>query len=132
MPVPNISASIFSSRKKSLFKLAAGLSRRCCSSWPAAIAAIEALRLYQDSADPPTYGAGTELTSGFVVYEDEGVIEHRGLGFVGGPKSIKVTYTGGYFTADAIGTPEDIRLAAIMQTKIVFDRREEFGLTGRP
>lgn len=98
---------------------------------PPHIAAIEALRLYQDSGDPPTYGAGTEITSGFVVYEDEGIIEHRGSGFVGGPKSIKVTYTGGYLTADAVGAPDDLRLAAIMQTKIIFDRREELGLTGR-
>jgi len=91
---------------------------------------IEALRLYQDSADPPTYGAGTELTTGFVVYEDEGTIEHR-TGFISGPKSIKVTYTGGYLTADGIGTPDDVKVAAIEQTKIIFDRREEFGLTGR-
>lgn len=93
--------------------------------------AIEALRLYQDSADPPTWGAGTELTSGFVVYEEEGVITHRGCGFVSGPKSIKVTYTGGYLTGDGIGTPDDVRFAAVEQTKIIFDRREEFGLTGR-
>jgi hypothetical protein len=98
---------------------------------PPAVDAIEALRLYQDSADPPTYGAGTELTSGFVVYEDEGSIVHRGTGFMTGPKSIKVTYTGGYLTADGIGTPDDVRGAAIMQAKIIFDRREEFGLTGR-
>ena len=98
---------------------------------PPAVDAIEALRLYQDSADPPTWGAGTELTSGFVVYEDEGVIEHRGMGFVGGPKAIKVTYTGGYLTADGVGTPDDVRLAATIHGKNVFDRREEFGLTGR-
>jgi hypothetical protein len=98
---------------------------------PPAVAGIEALRLYQDSADPPTYGAGTELTSGFVVYEDEGVVEHRGIGFVGGPKSIKVTYTGGYLTADGVGTPDEVRLGAAIQGKSVFDRREEFGLTGR-
>jgi hypothetical protein len=97
---------------------------------PPAVDAIEALRLYQDSADPPTYGAGTELTSGFVVYEDEGAIESR-MGFISGPKSIKVTYTGGYLTDDGIGTPDDVRVAAIEQTKIIFDRREEFGLTGR-
>lgn len=92
---------------------------------------IEALRLYQDSADPPTFGAGSELSSGFVVYEEEGVISHRGCFSPTGPKSIKVTYTGGYLTADGIGTPADVRFAAIEQTKIIFDRREEFGLTGR-
>ena len=48
-----------------------------------------------------------------------------------GPKSIKVTYTGGYLTGDGIGTPDDVRVAAIEQTKIIFDRREEFGLSGR-
>jgi len=97
---------------------------------PPAVDAIEELKIYQDSTDPPTYGAGTELTSGFVVYENEGIIGHR-TGFMSGLKSIKVTYTGGYLTGDGIGTPDDVRVAAIEQTKIIFDRREEFGLSGR-
>jgi hypothetical protein len=93
---------------------------------------IEALRLYEDTAAPRVYGASTELISGtdFFVFEDQGVIERFGC-FVGGPKTIKVTYTGGYLTNDAEGCPEELRLAAIMQSKIFFDRREEYGVTGR-
>jgi hypothetical protein len=96
--------------------------------------AIEALRLYQDSSYPRVYGAGTELVNGtdFIVFEDEGVIERAGYGFFyDGPKTVKVTYTGGFLTTDAVGCPEDLRLAAVAQTKMFFDRREELGLTGR-
>lgn len=94
--------------------------------------AIAALRLYQDTATPRAYGATTELTSGtdFFVFEDQGVIESASF-FVGGPKTIKVTYTGGYLTDDAAGCPADLKLAAVMQAKILFDRREEMSMTGR-
>jgi hypothetical protein len=95
--------------------------------------AIEALRLYQDTAAPRAYGASTELVNGtdFFLWEDKGVIEKVGDWFTCGAKTIKVTYTGGYLTADAVGCPEDLRLAALIQTKIIFDRREEYGVTGR-
>lgn len=94
--------------------------------------AIEALRLYQDTATPRAYGTDTELTSGedFFVHETEGMIEHAAK-FAGGPKTVKVTYTGGYLKAAAIDCPEDLRFAAITQSKILFDRREEYGITGR-
>lgn len=93
---------------------------------------IEALRLYQDSAFPRAYGAETELVSGtdFVVHESEGKIEHVNY-WCGGPKSIKVTYTGGYLTDDGAGCPADVALAAIMQAKVLFDRRDDIALTGR-
>ena len=61
----------------------------------------------------------------------KGLLSIAASAFVGGPKSIKVTYTGGYLTGDGVGAPDDLRLAAIMQTKIIFDRREDFGLSGR-
>ncbi len=99
---------------------------------PPAVDAIEMVRVYQDGADPPTWVASTELTSGWVVHEDEGVIQHRTTGFVAtGPNSVKVTYHGGYLIGDGIGTPDPVRLGATMMSKNIFDRREEFGLTGR-
>jgi hypothetical protein len=93
---------------------------------------IEALRVYQDTSFPRAYGAETELVSGtdFVVHENEGKLEHV-HGWSGGPRSIKVSYTGGYLTDDAAGCPEDIKLAAIMQAKAIFDRRDDIALTGR-
>ena len=94
---------------------------------------IEALKLYQDTAVPRAYGAETELVSGtdFFVDEEAGMIERLYGYWVGGPKSVKVTYTGGYLTDDAVGCPADLKLAAVMQVKILFDRREELNLAGR-
>lgn len=95
--------------------------------------AIEALRLYQDTAAPRVYDATTELVNGteFFVFEEQGTIEKVGSWWACGPKTIKTTYTGGWLTDDAVGCPEDLRLAAVMQTKIFWDRREEYGVTGR-
>jgi len=90
----------------------------------------EALRLYEDTTDPPVYGVGTELTSGFVVYPEQGKIVRRLNGFIGGPQSVKVTYVGGYLVTHASPTvPADLHLAAIIQTQIYFDGRERFGLS---
>jgi len=99
---------------------------------PPLIPAIAALRLYQDTATPRAYGASTELTLGtdFFLFEDQGVIESASF-FAGGPLTIKATYTGGYLTDDAAGCPDDLRLAAVMQAKILYDRREEISMTGR-
>ena len=93
---------------------------------------IEALRLYEDTSYPRAYGAETELVSGtdFIVDEATGMIEHVNR-WSGGPKSIKVTYTGGFATGHAAGVPADLKLAAVMQVKILFDRREELNLSGR-
>jgi len=99
---------------------------------------IEALRLYRDISLPRAYGADTELVNGtdFFVFEEEGVIERVGctgwswVGW-GWPKTIKVTYTGGYLTDNAVGCPADLKLAAITQAKILFDRRDQMGITGQ-
>lgn len=96
------------------------------------VAASPAVQLWEDSSIPRAYGAGTAKTNGtdFIVHEDQGVIERLGW-FTPGAKAVKVTYTGGFLTANNTGCPSDLRLAAIAQAKIFFDRREELGLTSR-
>jgi hypothetical protein len=99
---------------------------------PPAVPAIEALRLYQDTALPRVYGSSTELIKGtdFFLDEKTGLIEHVNC-FAGGNQSIKVTYTGLYLTGDAEGVPPSLQGFAEDQVKLAFDRREEIGLTGR-
>lgn len=93
---------------------------------------IEALRLYQDTNIPRAYGAETELVNGtdFFVHEAEGVIEHAGCGFTGGPKAVKVTYTGGYLTDDAAGCPEDLRMIAAEYAYAQFCDRDKLNFAG--
>lgn len=96
------------------------------------IAASPAVQLWQNCDLPRAYTSADLLVNGtdYFVHEDEGVIEMVGS-FGGGPKTVKCTYTGGYLTAAGVGTPDDIRLAAVAQAKIIFDRREELGVTSR-
>lgn len=97
---------------------------------------IEALRLYQDTNTPRVYGPDTELVSGtdFFPRNELGIIERVGcIGWSGWsmPETIKVTYTGGYLTDNAVGCPADLKVAAITQAKILFDRRDQMGITGQ-
>jgi hypothetical protein len=87
--------------------------------------------LWQSTDLPRVYGNDQKLVNGtdYFVHEAEGMLEHVS-GFAGGSKSLKVTYTGGYLTADATGCPDALKLAAMIQTEIIFERRAEFGLTG--
>lgn len=96
------------------------------------IAASPAVQLWQSLGSPRVYGSDELMINGedYFVYEDSGLIEHSYY-FFSGPKSVKVIYTGGYLTADGVGIPGDLRLAAIAQTKILFDRREELGVSSR-
>lgn len=99
---------------------------------PSGSPAIPNVQVWQNFDLPRAYGSADLLVNGedYFVHEDEGIIEHVSS-FAGGPKTVKVTYTGGYLTADGQGTPADLRLAAIAQTKIIFDRREELGVSSR-
>jgi len=99
---------------------------------PAGNPAIPAVQLWESSALPRAYTSAELLVNStdYIVHEAEGMLESTGY-FVGGAKSLKCTYTGGYLTADGKGTPADLRLAAIAQTKIIFDRREELGVSSR-
>ena len=91
-----------------------------------------AVRVYEDSSLPRFGGSETELVNGteYFVHAARGTIEKLS-NFICGPKTVKVTYTGGYLTSDAAGTPPALKLAAITQAKILFERREEYGITGR-
>lgn len=96
------------------------------------VATSPIVELWQSLSIPRQYTDSEKLVNGedYFVHEAEGMIEAESC-FSGGPKSIKVTYTGGYLTADAQGAPTDLRMAALAQAKILFDRREEYGVTGR-
>jgi hypothetical protein len=93
------------------------------------VASSPAAKVYQDTSFPRTYPVSSEITD-FVVYAEEGMIEKIGT-FSKGAQTVKAVYTGGYLTGDGQGVPEDLRLAAVMQAKILFDRREELALSSR-
>lgn len=90
------------------------------------------IEVWESTALPRTYEAGQLLTHGvhYFVHYDEGTIEKIGH-FAGGPQSVKVVYTGGYLTADGQDVPADLRLAALISAKILFDRREEIALQSK-
>jgi hypothetical protein len=97
------------------------------------VADSPAIQLWESGSLPRVYGA-EELkveNTDYFLFANEGMIEKTSGFFPRGPKTVKVTYTGGYLTGHAQDVPEDLRLAAVMQAKILFDRREELGLTGR-
>lgn len=92
-----------------------------------------AVRVWEDAALPRAYGSTTEIINGqdFFVYESAGQIAKECATFLRGHKTVKVVYPGGYLTADCQNVPGALKMAAIAQTKILFDRREEYGVTGR-
>lgn len=98
------------------------------------IAASPVIQIWEGTANPRVYGAAELLTLGedYFVYSEEGIIikESRGR-WAEGLKTVKVTYTGGYLTADDAGAAADLADAAIRQAKLVFDRREAGGLGGQ-
>ena len=101
---------------------------------PAEPTDIAAIQVWQSGALPRVYGTDELLVEGtdFAIDEEMGMIAKLGTSyFADGYKAIKVTYTGGYLTGDSTGVPDDLKMAAAMQSKVLFDRREEFGITGR-
>lgn len=95
---------------------------------------IPAIQLWEDGAVPRVYGSDTLLVEGedYFCFESAGrLTKESGDYFIHGPKTVKVTYTGGYLTKDATDCPEDLKLAAAIQAKLIFDRREQLGFTGQ-
>lgn len=98
------------------------------------ISSTPAIQLWEDG--DRLYGNDTLLTEGtdYFCYASEGRLQKPGpyfSCFLAGDKTVKVKYTGGYLTGDAKGCPAGLRMAAAVQAKLIFDRREELGLTGR-
>lgn len=89
-------------------------------------------QVWQDNNLSPAYGADTALVfnEDFTINKRLGWLQHRS-GFAGGPRSVKVTMTGGYVTADAKDVPDNLQMGAAFGAKMLFDRREELGLTSR-
>lgn len=88
-------------------------------------------RVWEDSSVPRAYQTELVQWTDFLVDDQCGSISRFKRYFLPGPKAVKCTYTGGYLTGDAAGAPEDLRFAAIMQTMIFYQRREELGVTSR-
>jgi hypothetical protein len=96
------------------------------------VAESPVIQVWQDTSLPRTYAATTLLVKGSDYFVDERLwcLEKR-AGWAHGTQTVKVSYTGGYLTDHGIGTPDDLQLAALMQSKIIYDRREELGVTSR-
>lgn len=60
-----------------------------------------------------------------------GVIEFEDQIAKGDPKSVAITYTGGYAAASGVlGVPDDMKLACKMQTAFAFRRKRTLGVKG--
>ena len=98
------------------------------------IAGAPVIQIWESTANPRVYGASELLTldEDYFVYSGEGIIMKEGRGlWAEGLKTVKITYTGGYLTADDAAAPADLADAAIVQAKLEFDRRESAGLAGQ-
>jgi hypothetical protein len=107
------------------------------SSPPIAVAAIgppeiPAVELWEDVATPRAYGADTLLTEGddYFIYRESGQI-HRINYWPAYHNAVKIVYTGGYATDHGQNVPFNLKLAAVEQAKIIFDRREELSVISR-
>lgn len=95
------------------------------------------IQVWESSEIPRSYTALLVEGSDYFLDSEAGIIERgRGGGYScaywrRGSRSVKATYNGGYLTADAVGVPADLRLAAITQCKIYFDQRDAYGVTGK-
>lgn len=91
-------------------------------------------QVWQSTSSPRLYDSTTLLVrdTDYFVNEEEGVIEKGSIGcFYRGMQTVKVAYTGGYATADGQGVPALLRGAALYQAKMMFDRRDELGISSR-
>lgn len=98
------------------------------------IAASPTIQVWENTAIPRVYAAADLLVldTDYFLFSEEGIIIKAGrAAWAEGLKTVKVTYTGGYLTADDTGAPADLADAAIRQAKLAFDRREAGGLGGQ-
>ena len=88
---------------------------------------VSVSKLYEDVDGDFT--STTEVDAeDYYVNTDEGLVELRGGGsFVGGPGSVKITYTGGF--EDIGDVPMDLRMAATRQAAFAFQRRASSGIS---
>lgn len=61
------------------------------------------------------------------VWSDSGIVEFLSTPIASNPRSIVVTYTGGYATTADL--PDSLRFAVVMQTAFMFRRRKDLGLS---
>ena len=98
------------------------------------IAASPTIQVWQSTSTPRVFDAGTLLTKDVDYFVDEqiGIIERPSSSYFSeGPNVVKVVYTGGYVTSDGQGVPPLLKGAALYQAKLIFDRREELGVSSR-
>jgi len=107
-----------------------GLKRLFLSSPP--VASSPTIQVWQSTDRPRVYGAAELLTldEDFFLHEELGTVE-KVISFAGwsvGPKTVKVTYTGGFLTGNQAGAPADLLGICMDQVKLEFERREAMGL----
>ena len=93
----------------------------------------QAYALYDDPAR--VFGEAALIpTTDYVIEAEAGKVELDGRSFMPGLQSTKLTYTGGYLSADGTSTnPKfpDLHLLCLIQAGFLYQRRAELGLTGR-
>jgi hypothetical protein len=70
--------------------------------------------------------AAQVINDDYFVWENEGLIEFPTPPSYTDPKQIKIIWTGGYASYDAL--PQEIQFATILQSAFVFRRRKDIGL----
>jgi hypothetical protein len=68
------------------------------------------------------------INDDYYVWEDEGKIEFYSVPLYVEPKQITITWTGGYLTYATV--PAAIQHAVILQTSLIFKRRQNIGNSG--
>lgn len=99
---------------------------------PGGTPAYPAVQIWQSTSFPRAYTSAELLVNGtdYIVDEDKGIIEFA-VKLAGGPQTIKIVYSGGYLTDNAVGGPSGLDEIAATQAEIFFSRRSDFGLTAR-
>lgn len=99
-----------------------GKDRLYLRNWP--IDETEPLTVEVDPAqqwevrDPNTY----------LLDPEDGTLIFVGAPPAASPRSVRVSYTGGFLTADGVGAPDDLALLATLQASFFFQRRSDLGL----
>lgn len=79
--------------------------------------------------DPTRQFTGTPLDpSLYVLDPDDGTLIFVSTVPAVSPRSVRVSYTGGFLTAAGIGAPEDLNLLATLQSSFLLQRRSDLGL----
>lgn len=90
------------------------------------------IQVWQSTLSPRDFTTPLTRDVDYSVDTDLGIIERpTATGFYQGLNAVKVSYWGGFLTGDGQGLPPLLKGAALDQAKMMFDRREELGVSSR-